>query len=40
MQNANQIFGLNLAGVRGQMVRWPQESATTNDIKIPRAILE
>jgi hypothetical protein len=40
VQNANQIFGPDLAGVRGQMVRRPRESVTTNHIKIPRAILK
>jgi hypothetical protein len=40
MQNANQIFVPNLAGVRGQTVRRPPESETTNHVKIPRAIQE
>ncbi len=40
MQNANQILGPDLAGVRGQMVRRPPESVTTNHVEIPRAILE
>jgi hypothetical protein len=40
VQNANQMFGPDLAGLRGQMVRRPLESMTTNHVKIPRAILE
>jgi hypothetical protein len=40
VKNANQICGSNLAGVRGQTVRRPPESVTTNHVKIPRAILE
>jgi hypothetical protein len=38
--NSNSIFGPNLAGVRGRMVRRPPESVTTNHIQIPRALLE
>jgi hypothetical protein len=40
VQNTNQIFDPNLAGVRGQTVRRPPDSVTTNHVKIPRAILE
>jgi hypothetical protein len=40
VQSANQIFCPNLAGVRGQTVRRPLESMTTNHVKIHRAILE
>jgi hypothetical protein len=40
VQNANQIFAPDLAGVRGQTVRRPPESVTTNHFEIPRAILE
>ncbi len=40
VQNANRIFGFNLAGVRGRTVRWPPESVTTNYVQIPRALLE
>ncbi len=38
--NANRIFGPDLAGVRGQTVRKPPESVTTNHVQIPRVILE
>ncbi len=38
--NAHQIFGPDLAGVRGRMVRRPLESVTTNYVQIPRAVLE
>ncbi len=38
--NANQIFGPDLAGVRGQTVRRPPESVMTNYVQIPWAILE
>jgi hypothetical protein len=34
MQNANHIFGPDLAGVRGQTVRRPLNSMTTNHIKM------
>ncbi len=37
---AHQIFGPDLAGVRGRTVRRPLESVTTNYVQIPRAILE
>ena len=37
--NANRIFGPDLAGVRGQTVRRPQESVATNHIQIPTALL-
>ncbi len=40
VQNANQIFGPNLAAVRGRMVRRTPESVTTNIVEIPRAIPE
>jgi hypothetical protein len=39
VQNANPIFSLDLAGVRGQTVRRPPESVTTNYIQIPCALL-
>jgi hypothetical protein len=38
--NAYQIFGPDLARVRGRMVRRPQESVITDYVQIPRAILE
>jgi hypothetical protein len=38
--NANQNFGPDLAGVRGQMVRRPPESVMRNYLQIPRAILK
>jgi hypothetical protein len=38
--NAHQIFGPDLAGVRGRTVQRPPESVTTNHVQIPRAILE
>jgi hypothetical protein len=40
VQNANRIFGLDLAGVRGPTVKRPPESVTTNHVRIPRSILE
>ena len=40
MQNANHIFSPDLAGVRGQTVRRPPESVTTNYVHIPRVLLE
>jgi hypothetical protein len=40
VQNANRIFGPNLAGVRGQTLWRPPESVTTNYVQIPRALLE
>ncbi len=40
MTNAHQIFGPDLAGVRGRTVWRPQESVTTNYVHISRAILE
>jgi hypothetical protein len=40
MQNANQIFGLDLTGVREHTVRRPLESMTMNHVKILRATLE
>jgi hypothetical protein len=40
VQNANHIFSPDLAGVRGQTVRQPPESVTTNSVQIPRALLE
>jgi hypothetical protein len=39
-QNANRIFGPNLAGVRGGTVRRPPESVTTNYVQIPCVLLE
>jgi hypothetical protein len=38
--NAHQIFGPDLAGVRGRMVRRPSESVTTDFVQIPWVILE
>ncbi len=38
--NACQIFGPDLAGVRGRTVRRPPESVTTNYVQIPWVILE
>ncbi len=38
--NAHQIFGPDLAGVRGRTVRSPPESVTTDYVQIPRVILE
>ncbi len=38
--NAHQIFGPNLAGVKGRTVRRPPESVTTDYVQIPRVILE
>jgi hypothetical protein len=40
MQNANQFFDPDLAGMRGKTVRRSPESVTTTHIKIPREILE
>ena len=40
VKNAYQIFGPDLAGIRGRMVRSPPESVTTDYVQIPRAILE
>jgi hypothetical protein len=40
VQNANHIFGPDLAGVRGRMVRRPPESVTTNYVQIPCVLLE
>jgi hypothetical protein len=40
VQNANRIFGHDLAGVRGQTVWQPPESVTTTYVQIPRALLE
>jgi hypothetical protein len=40
VNNAHQIFGPDLAGIRGRTVRRPPESVTTNYVQIPRAILE
>jgi hypothetical protein len=40
VQNAHQIFGPDLAGIRGRTVRRPPESVTTNYVQIPWAILE
>ncbi len=38
--NAHQIFGLDLAGIRGRTVRTPPESVTANYVQIPQVILE
>jgi hypothetical protein len=38
--NAHQIFGPDLAGIRGRMVWRPLESVTTDYVQIPTAILE
>jgi hypothetical protein len=40
VQNAHRIFGPDLAGVRGQTVRWPPDSVTTNHTQILHALLE
>jgi hypothetical protein len=40
VKNAHQIFGPELAGVRGRTVRRPPESVTTDYVQIPRVILE
>jgi hypothetical protein len=40
VQNANHIFGPNLAGVRKRTVWRPPESVTKNYVQIPRALLE
>jgi hypothetical protein len=41
VNNAHQIFGPDLAGIRGRTVRRvPPESVTTDYMQIPRAILE
>jgi hypothetical protein len=40
VQNAHRIFGSDLAGVRGQTVRQPPDSVTTNYIQILCALLE
>jgi hypothetical protein len=40
VMNAHQIFGPDLAGVRGGTVRRPPESVTTNFVQITRALLE
>ena len=40
VKNAHQIFGPDLAGIRGRTVRRPPESVTTDYVQIPRAILE
>ncbi len=40
VQIAHRIFGPNLAGVRGQTVRRPPNSVTTNYIQILHALLE
>ena len=39
VQNAHQIFGPDLAGIRGRTVRRPPDSVTTNYVQIPRVIL-
>ena len=40
VKNVHQIFGPDLAGIRGRTVMRPPESVTTNYVQIPRAILE
>jgi hypothetical protein len=40
VMKAHQIFGPDLAGVRGRTVQRPPESGTTNYVQIPRAVLE
>jgi hypothetical protein len=40
IKNAHAIFGLNLAGVRGRMVRIAPESVRVDHIQIPRVILD
>ncbi len=40
VQNAHHIFGPDLAGVRGQTVRRPLDSVTTNYVQIPHVLLE
>jgi hypothetical protein len=40
VKNTHQIFGLDLAGVRGRTVRRPPESVTTDFEQIPQVILE
>ena len=40
VKNAHQIFGPDVAGIRGRTVRRPPESVTTDYVQIPRAILE
>ena len=40
VKNAHQIFGPDLAGIRGRTVRMPPESVTTDYVQIPWAILE
>jgi len=40
VKNAHQIFGPDLAGIRGRTVRRPPESVTTDYVQIPRAIQE
>ncbi len=40
VQNSHQIFGPDLAGVRGRTVHRPPDSVTTNYVQIPRVILE
>ena len=40
VRNAHQIFGPDLAGIRGRTVRRPPASVTTNYMQIPRVNLE
>jgi hypothetical protein len=40
VKNAHQIFGPDLAEIRGRRVRRPPESVTTDYVQIPWAILE
>ena len=39
-QNTNDIFGPDLAGVRGRTVRRPPEAVRTDYVQLPRFILE
>ena len=40
VKNANQIFGPDLAGVRGRTVRRPPEAVRTDFVHVPRVFLE
>ena len=40
VNNVHQIFGPDLAGIRGRTARRPPESVTTDYVQIPCAILE
>jgi hypothetical protein len=39
-ENANLIFGPDLAGVRGRTVRRPPDAVRTDYVQLPRVILE